>query len=209
MTMCFLLIQSVFMEEKWLYPSVHFQRGLLLVKRGGNGGDGQRDRGDESWGWLVRDGLCLDGCWWEVWRQVPFLILHLICGKKTSTLREICWGHQEEVKQVTTDLSPQKKPLTKNYWGTSLAPQWIRIHLLMQGTWVWSLVQEDPTCLGATRPLSHNYWACALEPENLCCWAHVRQSLKPVCLEPALHKGRHCNEKLSHRNQGAASVLRN
>ena len=34
----------------------------------------------------------------------------------------------------------------------------------MQGTWVWSLVREDPTRCGATKPMRHNYWACALEP---------------------------------------------
>ena len=41
--------------------------------------------------------------------------------------------------------------------GTSLVAQWLRIHLLMQGTWVRALVQEDPTCRGATKPVSHNY----------------------------------------------------
>ena len=30
--------------------------------------------------------------------------------------------------------------------------QWLRIRLPMQGTWVQSLVWEDPTCLGATEP---------------------------------------------------------
>jgi len=35
--------------------------------------------------------------------------------------------------------------------------QWIRICLLMQGTWVQSLVQEDSTCRGATKPVCHNY----------------------------------------------------
>ena len=29
----------------------------------------------------------------------------------------------------------------------------------MQGTWVWSLVREDPTCHGATKPVRHNHWA--------------------------------------------------
>ena len=31
-----------------------------------------------------------------------------------------------------------------------------RIHLLMQGTWAQSLVQEDPTCHGATKPVWSN-----------------------------------------------------
>ena len=41
--------------------------------------------------------------------------------------------------------------------GTSLVAQWLRIHLSMQGTWIRSLVQEDPTCCRATKPVSHNY----------------------------------------------------
>ena len=41
--------------------------------------------------------------------------------------------------------------------GTSLVVQWLRIHLPMQGTQVRSLVQEDPTCCGATKPVHHNY----------------------------------------------------
>ena len=41
--------------------------------------------------------------------------------------------------------------------GTSLVVQWLRIHLPMQGTWVRALVQEDPTCRGATKPVCHNY----------------------------------------------------
>ena len=50
----------------------------------------------------------------------------------------------------------------------------------MQEPWVWSLVQEDPTCLRATKPTSHNSWSCALETGNHNYWAHVLQLLKPV-----------------------------
>ncbi|KAJ8788140.1 hypothetical protein J1605_005439 [Eschrichtius robustus] len=39
----------------------------------------------------------------------------------------------------------------------SLAAQWLRICLPMQGTRVRALVWEDPTCRGATRPVRHNY----------------------------------------------------
>ena len=35
--------------------------------------------------------------------------------------------------------------------------EWLRVHLLIQGTQVQSLVQEDPTCLGVTKPMCHNY----------------------------------------------------
>ena len=66
----------------------------------------------------------------------------------------------------------------------------------MQGTWVRALVQEDPTCCGATKPVSHNYSACAVEPTSHNYWAHVPQLLKPVCLEPVHH-----NEKPAHHNE--------
>ena len=39
----------------------------------------------------------------------------------------------------------------------SLVVQWLRIHLPVQGTWVPSLVWEDPTCCEATKPVHHNY----------------------------------------------------
>ena len=40
---------------------------------------------------------------------------------------------------------------------TSLVAQWLRIRLPMQETRVRALVQEDPTCRGATKPVHHNY----------------------------------------------------
>ena len=67
--------------------------------------------------------------------------------------------------------------------GTSLVAQWLGICLLMQGTLVRALVQEDPTCRGATKPMCHNYWAWALEPASHNYWGHMPQLLKPVCLE--------------------------
>ena len=41
--------------------------------------------------------------------------------------------------------------------GTSLVAQWLTIRVPVQGTRVQSLVQEDPTCHGATNPVHHNY----------------------------------------------------
>ena len=71
-----------------------------------------------------------------------------------------------------------------------------RIRLPMQGTRVRALVQEDPTCRGATKPVRCNYWACALEPASHSYWAHSPQLLKPAGLEPVLRSKRsHCNEK--------------
>ena len=48
-------------------------------------------------------------------------------------------------------------PLKKTHVRTSLVAQWLRIRLPMQGTWVRSLVREDPTCRRATKPVRHNY----------------------------------------------------
>ena len=53
--------------------------------------------------------------------------------------------------------------------GTSLVVHWIRIHLPIQGTQVWSLIREDSTCFGATKPVCHKYLV------------HVWQVVKPVC----------------------------
>ena len=50
---------------------------------------------------------------------------------------------------------------------TSLAVQWIRIHLPMQETWVWSLVWDYPTCHRAAKPMCHSYWALAPQQEEL------------------------------------------
>ena len=73
------------------------------------------------------------------------------------------------------------------FFRTSLVVQWIRIRLLMQGTWVWSLAQEDSTHHRATKPMSHNYGA------------HTPQLLKPLHPELMLHNKRsYCNEKPVH-----------
>ena len=60
----------------------------------------------------------------------------------------------------------------------------------MQGTWVWALVREDPTCRGATKPVRHNYWACALEPASHNYWAHVPQLLSPRATTTEAHAPR-------------------
>ena len=44
----------------------------------------------------------------------------------------------------------------KNYLGTSLVVQWLRIYLVMQGTWVQSLV-------GKLRSHHLSLWAAATE----------------------------------------------
>ena len=72
--------------------------------------------------------------------------------------------------------------IKSNSWGTSLVVQWLRIHLPVQGTWVPSLVEEDPACFSATKPVCRNCWASALE-----------------CV--LCNKRSHRSEKLSHRSK--------
>ena len=55
----------------------------------------------------------------------------------------------------------------------------VKNRLPMQGTRVWALDQEDPTCRGATKPVCQNYWACALEALSHNYWARVPQLLSP------------------------------
>ena len=70
----------------------------------------------------------------------------------------------------------------KTCCGTSLVEQWLRIRLPMQGTRVWSLVQEDPTCHRGSKPVRHNYWACALEPVSHNYWSPRTTTTEPMCL---------------------------
>lgn len=39
------------------------------------------------------------------------------------------------------------------------------------GEWVWSLVWEDPACLGATKAIHYSNWAYAPEPGNCNYWS--------------------------------------
>ena len=59
------------------------------------------------------------------------------------------------VEQLSLELGEKREDFKNNY-RTSLA-QGSRISLPMQGTWVSSLVQEDPTCRGVTEPMCRNY----------------------------------------------------
>ena len=75
-------------------------------------------------------------------------------------------------------LSPEAQSFCS---GPSLVVQWLRIYLPMQGTWVHSLVQEDPMCHKATKPVHHNYQAqapraCPPQQKKSLQWeAHVPQ----------------------------------
>ena len=81
------------------------------------------------------------------------------------------WSKSERERQMPYDITYMWN--LKYETGTFLVVQWLRIHLPMQGTQVQALVQEDPTCCGATKHVRHNYWAWALEPMSHNCWTHA------------------------------------
>ena len=84
----------------------------------------------------------------------------------------------------------------------SLVAQRLQIRLPTQETWIQPLVQEDPTCLRATKPVCRNCWACAPEPGSHNYWARVSQLPKPRTLEPMLQNKRsQHNEKSVHGNE--------
>ena len=71
-------------------------------------------------------------------------------------------------------------PYIKWHSRVSLVAQWLRICLPMQGTRVRALIQEDPTCRGATKPVL-NLCSRACEPQllSLCSTARKPQLLSP------------------------------
>ena len=102
----------------------------------------------------------------------------------------------EIIPSVLSDQSGIK--LKINSRGTSLLVQWLKIHLSMQGTQVQSLVQEDPTCYGATKPVHHNYYrASKQQPPNLC--ATATAALEPEASarnkKPPQWRPAHCNQE--------------
>ena len=90
------------------------------------------------------------------------VLSHKVPGRRRTKLQVTApqWHPWEVLKRLHQSKVPRLSNWIKNP-GASLVAQWLRIRLPMQRTWVWALVQEDPTCRGATRPASHNYWACA------------------------------------------------
>ena len=67
-------------------------------------------------------------------------------------------GRRQDLQTLKNDQGFLSGAVVKNPpAGASLAAQWLRICLPMQGTWVRALVWEDPTCRGATGPVSHSY----------------------------------------------------
>ena len=124
-----------------LFSTAHLRGPVPAPSKGGSG---------------PRRWVHVSGCWTQVLRK-----------EQTEHLGpQALWptqGNQIMGRSFTKyDFKNAPWNLHKNVsTGTSLVAQWLRIRLPMQGTQVHALIQEYPTCRGATRPVSHNYWACA------------------------------------------------
>ena len=87
----------------------------------------------------------------------------------------------------------------------------------MQGTWVQSLVQEDPTCCIATKTMHHNHRACklqllkptSLEPVRVCVLSHsvLSNSLQPHGLQHARLPCPSPNSQSLHKLMSIQSVM--
>ena len=73
--------------------------------------------------------------------------------------------------------------------GTSLVAQWLRIYLPVQGSRVWSLVQEDSTCCRATKPIYCNCWRLRALEAVLC------EEKPPQCETHALQLEKACTQQ--------------
>ena len=92
-------------------------------------------------------------------------------NRMTTETKKVIWTILTELSM--TEVKTKHVSINKNEWntsikqkllGTPLAVKWLRIHLVMQGTRVWALIQK----VGAHMPwgmrVSHSCWACAPEP---------------------------------------------
>ena len=92
-------------------------------------------------------------------------IYSVISPKDTAVVSEVYTIPQGRTSQT------KKWNFQKKSTRASPVAQWLRIRLPVQRSQVWSLVQEDPICRGATTPVCLNYWACALEPVSHNYWS--------------------------------------
>ena len=112
--------------------------------------------------------------WLTSWTtQILTYTNHLVFQVKTQDPGSNIWEWTCRVKYLKFRLDARLP------WGLSGK----KIHLPVLESWVWSLVQKDITCCGATKPVCHKYWASALEP--------VLHSKRSHCNEKPLH----CDEK--------------
>ena len=98
-----------------------------------------------------------------------------VSQEKVGTMMHRFWTDYMHLRKLIPELKIKGR--------TSLVVQRLRICLPMQGTQVWSLVQEDSTYHGAIKPVCHRYWACA--PWWEACELQLESSLHSPQLEKA------------------------
>ena len=72
---------------------------------------------------------------------------------------------------------------------TFLVIQWLRIHLLIQGTWVWFLVWEDSIYRRSTRSCTTAIEPTTLESACYSCWVCVPSCPRSTVREAAAVRG--------------------
>ena len=99
------------------------------------------------------------------------ILIPALCGLQGECASSELASHSVETGVLTLWDHPTAKPhisarraREEGRFRTSPVPQWIRICLQMQGTWVCSLAREDPTCCRGTKPRHHTTEFTRLEP---------------------------------------------
>ena len=114
-------------------------------------------------------------------------------NRKRTLIKNISiWGFQiAEDLALPPSERPQRGAIRKKVlkWDlrASLVVLWLIICLPMQGTGVWLLLWEDPTCHGTTKPVQHDYWASALEPVSHNYWSPCSTTREATTIRSPLH----------------------
>ena len=96
------------------------------------------------------------------WSTPGFPVLHYLPESLQANSCPLSWWCYPAISSSVTPFSscPQSFPPSGSrmgqevsYQDNSVVVQWLRLHLPMQETRVWSLMWEDPTYLGVTRPV--------------------------------------------------------
>ena len=123
---------------------------------------------------------------WDIYRNIYINETYIEKKWESKMLNETELHFTHEANRTTL----LNKKILKICSVASLVTWWLKIHLPMQGTCIWSLVWEDPTCHRATRSMRYSYWL------------HTPRSLKSMSLEPVLcNKRNHHNERPGHCNK--------
>ena len=107
----------------------------------------------------------------------------LVCKKKASvfqTFPEIQRANSKLLIREVRKCRSKRKAVWNTSCRTSLVVQWLRICLLTLGTWIPSLIWEDPYAAGQLSLQRHNYRACVLRlPKSAHPRVHALQQEKP------------------------------